>query len=283
MHHALCMPLDLRARVACKPACPNRQGHRLPLCCREYEGPCCAVCLADYEDGEVITTLPQCSHNFHQECITLWLSQHTTCPMCRTSLAPPPPPAAPPRPLQQLLRVSGSAGSASQPLAGGQLRTASAPLLLEPGQGGWPRLVLQPAASRQQSADLGSSSPSSTQRQQQEPLMQRDGSGQGDWQPSTAADPRRGPRWLLLRLSGSRRAWGSQARPVVRFQVFQPFNLVATPLQGSGEPKPRSFTFQQPTCTVWHATCALHLALHDPMSRREVTTRKASLPVILMG
>ena len=192
------------------------------------------MCLADYEDGEVITTLPQCSHNFHQECITLWLSQHTTCPMCRTSLAPQPPPAALPRPLQQQQqRVSGSAGSASQPFPGGQPRTASAPLLLEPGQGGWPRLVLQPAASRQQSADLGSTSPSSTQQQQQEPLMQRDGSGEGEWQPSAAAEPRRGGRWLLPQLSGSMRAWGSQARPLVSWKVLQPFNqqLLYTPLQ----------------------------------------------------
>ena len=191
------------------------------------------MCLADYEDGEVITTLPQCSHDFHQECITLWLSQHTTCPMCRTSLAPQPPPAATPRPLQQQQqqqqqqRVSGSAGSASQPFPGGQPRTASAPLLLEPGQGGWPRLVLQPAASRQQSADLGSSSPSSMQRQQQEPLMQRDGSGQGEWRPSTAAEMRRGTSWLLTRLSGSRRAWGSQARPLVSYQVLEAFKLIA--------------------------------------------------------
>ena len=225
------------------------------------------MCLADYEDGEVITTLPQCSHNFHQECITLWLSQHTTCPMCRTSLAPQPPPAALLRSVQQQQRVSGSAGSASQPFPGGQLRTASAPLLLEPGQGGWPRLVLQPAASRQQSGDLGSSSPSSTQRQQQQPLMQRDGSGQGEWQPSAAAEPRGGRHWLLPRLSGSR-AWGSQARPLVSVGVFQPAAVVQLwRAQATQLPFPAA-DMHTSACQL----CPPHLGLHDPVSRRGRTT-----------
>ena len=59
--------------------------------------------------------------------------------------------------------------------------------------------------------------------------MQRDGSGQGEWQPSAAAEPRRGGRWLLPRLSECRRAWGSQARPLVSFHVFQLFDPAAVP------------------------------------------------------
>ena len=69
------------------------------MLCRVYEGPSCAVCLGDYEDGEMIRQLPECHHHFHLDCIDQWLSTHTTCPMCRCSLLPPslepPPPQSP--------------------------------------------------------------------------------------------------------------------------------------------------------------------------------------------
>lgn len=49
----------------------------------------CAVCLADYQVGEVAKKLPPCSHQFHAECIDAWLLAHSTCPICRVSLKPP--------------------------------------------------------------------------------------------------------------------------------------------------------------------------------------------------
>ena len=65
--------------------------HRVSVCCRAYEGPSCAVCLGNYESGEMIRQLPDCHHHFHQDCIDQWLATHTTCPMCRRSLLPPDP------------------------------------------------------------------------------------------------------------------------------------------------------------------------------------------------
>ncbi|CAM0151463.1 unnamed protein product [Urochloa decumbens] len=46
----------------------------------------CVICLAEYEDKDVLRTLPYCGHDFHLACIDLWLEQNTTCPVCRIQL-----------------------------------------------------------------------------------------------------------------------------------------------------------------------------------------------------
>ncbi|KAL6595587.1 hypothetical protein ACP70R_047927 [Stipagrostis hirtigluma subsp. patula] len=46
----------------------------------------CVVCLAEYEEKDVLRFLPYCGHNFHMACIDLWLEQNSTCPVCRISL-----------------------------------------------------------------------------------------------------------------------------------------------------------------------------------------------------
>ncbi|KAL8489755.1 hypothetical protein ACS0TY_025587 [Phlomoides rotata] len=43
----------------------------------------CAVCLAKFEDVEILRLLPKCKHAFHIDCIDLWLERHATCPLCR--------------------------------------------------------------------------------------------------------------------------------------------------------------------------------------------------------
>ena len=50
----------------------------------------CSVCLADYEPGDKLCTLPLCGHVFHRACIDEWLCSHQTCPLCRVCLAPQP-------------------------------------------------------------------------------------------------------------------------------------------------------------------------------------------------
>ncbi|CAL9179231.1 unnamed protein product [Musa hybrid cultivar] len=46
----------------------------------------CTVCLAEYQEKDVLRILPFCGHTFHVTCIDIWLKQHSTCPVCRISL-----------------------------------------------------------------------------------------------------------------------------------------------------------------------------------------------------
>ena len=46
---------------------------------------CCSICLADYNDTDVLRLLPDCGHLFHLKCVDSWLRLHTTCPVCRNS------------------------------------------------------------------------------------------------------------------------------------------------------------------------------------------------------
>ncbi|KAG5007879.1 hypothetical protein GLYMA_09G214600v4 [Glycine max] len=52
------------------------------------DGDTCAVCLGDFEDGEELRTMPECMHSFHVACIDMWLSSHSSCPICRSSATP---------------------------------------------------------------------------------------------------------------------------------------------------------------------------------------------------
>jgi hypothetical protein len=48
----------------------------------------CSICLENYEGGETIC-LPKtedCIHIFHEDCISVWLTNHDDCPLCRTDL-----------------------------------------------------------------------------------------------------------------------------------------------------------------------------------------------------
>jgi len=42
----------------------------------------CAICLSDYEVGDLLRWLP-CQHHFHQVCADQWLQKSNCCPLCR--------------------------------------------------------------------------------------------------------------------------------------------------------------------------------------------------------
>nr|GEU51164.1 E3 ubiquitin-protein ligase ATL42-like [Tanacetum cinerariifolium] len=46
----------------------------------------CSVCLAAFEDVEVLRMLPKCKHAFHIDCIDKWLEKNSSCPLCRVKV-----------------------------------------------------------------------------------------------------------------------------------------------------------------------------------------------------
>lgn len=46
----------------------------------------CSVCMDDVVLDEEVVALP-CKHWFHETCVKAWLSEHNTCPICRTGVA----------------------------------------------------------------------------------------------------------------------------------------------------------------------------------------------------
>ncbi|CAL1365982.1 unnamed protein product [Linum trigynum] len=51
----------------------------------------CAICLAEFEEGEEIKVPGNCRHGFHGRCIERWFaaSWSSSCPTCRRSSLPP--------------------------------------------------------------------------------------------------------------------------------------------------------------------------------------------------
>ncbi|CAD6245585.1 unnamed protein product [Miscanthus lutarioriparius] len=67
-----------------------RHGHLvLAVAEAKQAGAECAVCLADFRDGERLRVLPPCLHAFHIDCIDAWLQSAASCPLCRAAVSDP--------------------------------------------------------------------------------------------------------------------------------------------------------------------------------------------------
>lgn len=83
-----------------------------------YSADECAICLANFEDGERVRLLP-CQHLFHKACIDEWLIKiKKFCPSCRRDITVPVPPA--PSPVSP-----GAQAEAGTPMATAMLPGAS--------------------------------------------------------------------------------------------------------------------------------------------------------------
>ncbi|KAL3812225.1 hypothetical protein ACJIZ3_013493 [Penstemon smallii] len=51
----------------------------------------CCVCLGEFEMKEELVQVPLCKHIFHIDCISYWLHNNSTCPLCRAPVASPGP------------------------------------------------------------------------------------------------------------------------------------------------------------------------------------------------
>ncbi|KAI0541074.1 hypothetical protein GGR58DRAFT_498418 [Xylaria digitata] len=45
----------------------------------------CTICIDEVKIGDEVVVLP-CRHWFHEECASLWLKQHNSCPVCRAAI-----------------------------------------------------------------------------------------------------------------------------------------------------------------------------------------------------
>lgn len=45
----------------------------------------CTICIDEVRVGDEVIVLP-CRHWFHEECASLWLKQHNSCPVCRATI-----------------------------------------------------------------------------------------------------------------------------------------------------------------------------------------------------
>ncbi|KVI09797.1 RING-H2 finger protein ATL52-like [Cynara cardunculus var. scolymus] len=72
------------------PSHKHQKGSRLRVSGRERgdDDAMCSICLCEFEEGEELRTLPECSHSFHVPCIDMWLYSHSTCPVCRANAVP---------------------------------------------------------------------------------------------------------------------------------------------------------------------------------------------------
>ena len=50
------------------------------------KGPSCCICVTEYQEGEVVKKLPNCTHIYHLDCIKEWLEYKGNCPLCRTRI-----------------------------------------------------------------------------------------------------------------------------------------------------------------------------------------------------
>lgn len=50
--------------------------------CREK----CSICYLNFKKNDFVTSVPVCGHEYHFECIKIWIESKTSCPCCRSNI-----------------------------------------------------------------------------------------------------------------------------------------------------------------------------------------------------
>lgn len=50
------------------------------------KGEVCSICLEIFTEGQKVKELPGCNHQFHINCIALWLLRSRICPFCKQEI-----------------------------------------------------------------------------------------------------------------------------------------------------------------------------------------------------
>lgn len=70
-----------------KKGCPESFIDSLPRVPKTELSPSssCSICCANYLEDEypLVVRLPHCGHDFDLECISVWFTKSTSCPLCR--------------------------------------------------------------------------------------------------------------------------------------------------------------------------------------------------------
>lgn len=73
------------------PLDPEKFARRVKVCAvpafMMFMDKSCPVCLMELRDQEELAELPKCTHQFHKECLRMWLGKADTCPTCRATVA----------------------------------------------------------------------------------------------------------------------------------------------------------------------------------------------------
>jgi E3 ubiquitin-protein ligase BIG BROTHER and related proteins len=46
----------------------------------------CSICFDDFTHGKKVKALPECKHEYHEECIGKWLQDEKRCPVCNNAV-----------------------------------------------------------------------------------------------------------------------------------------------------------------------------------------------------